>query len=184
MASQAKKRSQVITSSPAIKATHMITEMIGKSGTKGTLNALGRSGCDRLRKSTPNETRTNAKSVPILERSAASLMLKRPAGIPTAAPAIHVDQCGVLNFGWIAENSPGSNPSRDMANQIRVWPYWKTSRDETIPIRAPMMITVWNHLLAPRCESAYATGALAASAFAPENVEYFIIPSSTSATPI
>src|SRR5512146_2632227 len=179
-----KKRAQVITSSPAIKDTHRITEMIGNSGTSGTLNPRCRSGCDLRRKSTPSDTSTKANSVPIFDRSAASLMLKKPAGIPTAAPAIHVDQWGVLNLGWTAENNFGRSPSRDMANQIRVCPYWNTSSEEIMPISAPITITAWNHLLAPRWESAYATGALAASAFPPPNVLYFIIPSRTSATPI
>src|SRR5262249_28064834 len=97
--------------------------MIGNNGTKGTLNARGRSGCARLRNKTPRETSTKANKVPMLERSAASPISTNPAGIPTAAPAIQVDQCGVLYFTLSVEKNFGSRPSRDIANQMRVWPY-------------------------------------------------------------
>src|ERR1041385_5924699 len=122
MASQPKKRSHVITSKPAINETHSSTEMMGKIGTHGTLNPRGRSGCALRRNNTPSDTSTNAKSVPMLERSAASPMSTNPAGRPTAAPAIQVDQGGAPNRQR-SEKSPGSKPSRDMANQILVWPY-------------------------------------------------------------
>ena len=59
----------------------------------------------------------------MLARSAASPISTRPAGMPTAKQAIQVDQCGVLYFGCTAENSFGSRPSRDMAYQMRAWPY-------------------------------------------------------------
>ena len=39
----------------------------------------------------------------------------------------------------------------DMANQIRVCPYWKTSNEEIIPINAPMMIMVRKTGRAPSC---------------------------------
>src|SRR5581483_80832 len=89
---------------------------------------------------TPRDTSAKAKRVPMLERSAASLTAKIPAGIPTANPAIHVDQCGVLNFLCTAEKIFGNRPSRDMAYQILAWPYWKTSSEEIIPMRAPRTI--------------------------------------------
>src|ERR1700732_3837672 len=100
---------------------------------------------------TPSETRTKAKSVPIFERSAASLMAKIPAGTPTAKPAIQVDQCGVLNLGWIFEKNRGKSPSRDMAYQILAWPYWKTSSDEIMPVSAPITMMERDQRLAPRC---------------------------------
>jgi len=63
-------------------------EMMGNQGTQGTLKPRGRSGWLRRRKITPKETRTKAKSVPMLERSAASPISTRPEGRPTARPAI------------------------------------------------------------------------------------------------
>src|SRR6266436_6256222 len=122
-ASQMTKRSQVITVSPVISPPHNTTEIIGNQGTKGTRKARGRSGCRRRKKMTPIDTRTKANRVPMLERSAASPISTSPAGIPTAKQAIQVDQCGVLYLGWTAENSFGKRPSRDMAYQIRAWPY-------------------------------------------------------------
>src|SRR4051812_37119510 len=133
--------------------------MIGNNGTNGTRNPLGRSGCFLRSRITPNDTSTNAKSVPMFDKSAASPMSTSPAGSPTTKPAIQVDQCGVLNRVCTAENNFGSSPSRDIANQMRVCPYWNTSSDDSIPISAPMMITAWNSLLVPSVASAYATGA-------------------------
>src|SRR5215469_10934795 len=170
IASQTKKRIQVMTKSPAIRATQRTTEISGNKGTIGTRKPRGRSGCDRRRNNTPRDTRTNAKSVPMLERSAASPISTNPAGIPTAAPAIQVDQCGVLKVLCKVEKNPGSKPSRDMANQMRVCPYWKTSNEEIMPISAPTTIIVWDQRFAPKCESAYATGALTASALLPAKV--------------
>src|SRR6266704_6048732 len=123
IASHTTKRTQVITVRPVISPPQRTTEIRGNQGTKGTRNARGRSGCLRLRKITPSETSTNANNVPIFDRSAASPISTSPAGIQTAKHAIHVDQCGVLNLGWTAEKSLGRSPSRDMAYQIRAWPY-------------------------------------------------------------
>src|ERR1700739_5178001 len=106
-----------------MRPPHSATEIRGNQGTNGTRNARLRSGCLRRRKITPSETRTNANRVPMLARSAASPMSTSPAEIPTAKHAIHVDQYGVLYFGCTAENNFGSNPSRDIAYQIRACPY-------------------------------------------------------------
>src|ERR1700722_10135436 len=122
-ASQMTKRSQVITVSPVISPPHNSTEIYGNHGTNGTRKARGRSGCLRRRKMTPSDTKTNANRVQMLERSAASPMSTKPAGIPTAKQAIQVDQYGVLNLGWTAEKSLGSRPSRDMAYHMRACPY-------------------------------------------------------------
>src|SRR5712671_6959168 len=140
-ASQMKKRNQVMTVSPVISPPHNATEISGNQGTKGTRKARALLGCLRLRKMTPSETKTKANSVPMLERSAASPISTSPAGIPTAKQAIQVDQCGVLYFGCTAENNFGNNPSRDMAYQIRACPYWNTSKEEIIPVNAPITIT-------------------------------------------
>src|SRR5438445_3340201 len=121
--SHIKNRSHVITVNPVINPPHKTIEISGNQGTKGTRKARLRSGCLRRKKITPSETRTKANSVPMLERSAASPISTNPAGMPTAKHAIHVDQCGVLNFGCTAEKSLGKRPSRDMAYQIRACPY-------------------------------------------------------------
>src|SRR5215469_12952137 len=150
MASQLTKRSQVITVSPVIRPPQNTTEMIGNQGTRGTRKARGRSGCRRRRKITPSETSTKANKVPMFERSAASEISTRPAGIPTAKQAIQVDQYGVLNLGCTAEKNFGSSRSRDMAYQILACAYWYTRIEEIIPIRAPMIITAWKTGRAPR----------------------------------
>src|ERR1700676_316978 len=167
--------------SPNISPPHRMTEMSGNHGTKGTRNARLRSGCLRRRKMTPSETSTKANNVPMLARSAASPISTSPAGIPTAKQAIQVDQCGVLYFGCTAENNFGSKPSRDMAYQIRACPHSNTSNEEIIPVSAPITITDRKNGCTPKYFMAYATGASAAS---PETkVVYFIMPSSTKATP-
>src|SRR6202166_699897 len=99
----------------------------------------------------------------MFDRSAASLMAKIPDGIPTTNPAIQVEICGVLNLGWTTENIFGNRRSRDMAYQMRAWPYWKTSSDESMPVRAPITMTERDHRLAPSICRAYATGASLAS---------------------
>src|SRR5260221_1767573 len=149
MASQMTTRSKVITVSPVIRPPQRTTEISGNQGTKGTRKDLGRSGWRRRRKITPRETSTNANSVPMFDRSAASPISTSPAGIPTAKQAIHVDQYGVLNLGCTAENSLGSRPSRDIAYQILACPYWNTSSDEIIPMSAPITITAWKDGRAP-----------------------------------
>src|SRR6267154_811669 len=149
-ASQITKRSHVINVSPSINPPHKITEIRGNHGTNGTRKARLRSGCLRRRKMTPSETSTNANSVPMLARSAASPISTSPAGIPTAKQAIHVDQCGVLYFGCTAENNFGNNPSRDMAYQIRACPYWNTSKEEIIPVNDHITTTDRNIGCTPR----------------------------------
>jgi hypothetical protein len=37
-----------------------------------------------------------------------------------------------------AAEASGSRRSRDMANQMRAWPYWPTRMDEIMPVMAPM----------------------------------------------
>ena len=96
MASQTKKRIQVMTVRPVIRPPQKTTERMGNSGTHGTLKPLGRSGCVLRSTSTPMETSTKANKVPMFDRSAASPISTRPLGRPTARPAIQVLQCGVL----------------------------------------------------------------------------------------
>ncbi len=49
---------------------------------------------------------------------------------------------------------PRTASMSDIEYQIRAWPYWPTSSEETIPIRAPMMITDWKIGFAPSIFSA------------------------------
>src|SRR5712671_7348756 len=134
---------------PVIKPPQRMIEISGNHGTIGTRNTRLRSGWVRRRIITPSETRAKAKRVPMFERSAASLMAKIPAGMPTAKPAIQVDQCGVLNRGWIFEKNRGKSPSRDIAYQILAWPYWKTKSDEIMPVSAPITMMERDQRLAP-----------------------------------
>src|SRR5580692_1059366 len=140
MASQTTKRIHVITVNPVINPPHRRIEISGNQGTNGTRNPRRRWGSLRRKMMTPRETKTKANSVPMLERSAASLIAKMPEGIPTAKPAIQVDQCGVLKRGCTLENNFGKRQSRDMAYQMRAWPYWKTKSEEIMPISAPTTI--------------------------------------------
>ena len=73
---------------------------------------------------TPMETRTKAKRVPMLERSARVPMSKRPEGMATTIPATQVEKAGVRKTGWTELKILGSRPSRDMENQTRDWPSW------------------------------------------------------------
>jgi len=113
----------VISGSASISTRQKTIDTMGITGHHGTRKLRGRSGCVRRSTSTPAETTMNANSVPMFERSANVSISQMPAGIPTTRPAIHVLTCGVSNFGWIFENNFGSKPSRDIANQIRAWPY-------------------------------------------------------------
>src|SRR5258708_21328144 len=94
-ASQTKKWIQVLTVRPAINPVQRTTDISGKSGENGTRNPRGRLGSRLRKKITPRETRTKAKRVPMFDKSAASPISTNPAGIPTANPAIQVDQWGV-----------------------------------------------------------------------------------------
>src|SRR5579871_1622811 len=152
--SQTMKRTHVITVRPVIRPPQRMIEIKGNHGTSGTLKTRGRSGCVLRKMITPSDTKTKANNVPMLERSAASLMAKIPDGMPTASPAIQVDQCGVLNLGCTAEKNFGNSPSRDIAYQMRACPYWNTSSEEIIPVRAPITIIERDQRLAPSTFSA------------------------------
>src|SRR5665213_3401186 len=90
---------------------------------------------------TPTETSTNAKSVPILERSAKVPISSSPAGRATAKPAIHVATAGVRKRGCTLLNREGRRPSLDMANHTRACPIWKTRMEEIMPSKAPISTT-------------------------------------------
>ena len=87
---------------------------------------------------TAAETMTNAKSVPMLTRSA-----RNPSGAsapPTATtrPTRIVDFQGVLNRGCTApKNEKGKRPSRAMASRMRGWLRLPTRSELVIPARIP-----------------------------------------------
>ena len=97
----------------------------GNDGPPGTTKPRRRWGSRKRRTMTPMETRTKAKSVPMLERSASVPMSKRPEGMATTKPATQVEKAGVRKRGWTLEKTLGSRPSRDMENHTRDWPIWR-----------------------------------------------------------
>ena len=80
MISQTKNRSQVSSGRLSISTRQQTIEIPGSSGTSGTRKPRLRSGCFLRSTITPAETRMNANSVPIFDRSANQLMSKMPAG--------------------------------------------------------------------------------------------------------
>ena len=50
--------------------------------------------------------------------------------MPTAKPATHVATSGVRKRLCTLPKIRGNSPSRDMANQTRAWPNWKTNKEE------------------------------------------------------
>src|SRR2546422_4169028 len=106
IASQTKKRIQFSSVRLAIRTTHVTTDRIGTSGTKGTRKPRGRSGCVLRRINTAMDTSTKANNVPMFERSASVPISKIPAGIPTKIPATHVGiPAGIFDIGTLADRS-------------------------------------------------------------------------------
>src|SRR5579883_1740019 len=162
--SQTPNRIQVSIGRPSIKPMQQTIESSGVYGENGTRNPRARSGCVCRKMITPADTIINANRVPILDKSASVPISQMPAGTPTAKPASHVLTCGVRYFLCTLENTSGSNLSRDIANQIRAWPYWYTSKELSIPSRAPT-VTVKRSLFIPMAASAVATGEALSSVF-------------------
>src|ERR1017187_6393469 len=140
--SQTKNLTHVSSGKAIISTRQKAMEIIGSHGDPGTLNPRGRAGWVLRSTITPRETMMNANSVPMFAKSAKVPISQMPAGIPTTRPAIQVLMCGVLWTGWTLENTRGSRPSRDMANQMRACPYWNTRREESMPTMAPIL-THW-----------------------------------------
>src|SRR5205809_3124758 len=78
------------------------------------LNARGRLGSRTCSTCTPTETITNASSVPIDTRLAASRIGRIAAKNATMTPVTIDVIYGVRNFGWILLTNGGSRPSRDI----------------------------------------------------------------------
>ena len=90
---------------------------------------------------TARHTTTKAARMPMLVRSATSLMGKTPARKAEAIPAIQVTRCGVPCLS-VRENHLGRRPSRLMENQTRVTP----RRNVSMTVR--MESTAASHLVA------------------------------------
>ena len=84
------------------------------SGTHGTRNGRGRSGCVLRIINTAAQTITNANSVPMLVMSPTTAT-GRNAPISATTPMKSIfDFHGVSHFGWISENNAHKRPSRDI----------------------------------------------------------------------
>ncbi len=115
----------------------MMTSQIGRRGIHGVLNGRWRCGSVCRRIMTPRQTRTKAKSVPMLVSSTILSSGEINAKNPTNTPVQMVVTCGVRYFGWMAANFFGSRPSRDIEKKIRGCPYWKIRRTAVIATTAP-----------------------------------------------
>ena len=122
MASQMMKRMMVTSGRLTISSSEPSMERIGSTGTHGTRNPRGRSGCVRRIISIAAETNTNAASVPMLVSSATTSIGVRPAMSATTIPMSRLDRYGVRNRGWTCENMLGRRPSRDIEKKMRLWP--------------------------------------------------------------
>ena len=91
---------------------------------------------------TATETVMNATRVPIETMSANLSRGTRPASRPTTTATTIVLLIGVMVRGLTLANIEGSNPSRPMANRIRVDPYSVTRVTEKIEMTAPAASTV------------------------------------------
>src|SRR5712691_1327219 len=82
--------------------------------TAGVLNTRGRLGSRCRRTRIPIDTITNAKSVPMDTRLAASRIGRIAAKNATTTPVAIDVMYGVWNFGCTFLTNGGSNPSRDI----------------------------------------------------------------------
>ena len=94
----------------------------GRGDAVRRLKGLLRSGSFILSTRIPAQTSTNAKSVPMLQRSTISSMLINAENTATKTPVTIVAKNGVLYEGCIELNIFGRSPSRDIENKIRGWP--------------------------------------------------------------
>src|SRR6266702_5301038 len=82
--------------------------------TQGVLNTRGRLGSRTRKTRIPTDTITNASSVPIDTRLAASRIGKIAAKNATTTPVTIDVMYGVWNLGWTLFMNGGSRPSRDI----------------------------------------------------------------------
>ena len=103
-------------------------------------------------------TRMNAKSVPMLTRSARVVRSTKPAMAATTTPVIRVIRYGVPKVGCTLAIARGSSPSRPIANPTRHWPSIRIIATTTRPMQAPteMRSPIQS---TPAAENAVASGA-------------------------
>ncbi len=94
-ASQAKKRSQVMTGSPDMSSVQKKRLRTGTADSAGARKPRRRSGSRKRKISTPIETSTKANSVPMFDKSASVPMSSIPLGMATRKPATQVATAGV-----------------------------------------------------------------------------------------
>src|SRR5437764_6529480 len=82
--------------------------------TAGVRNTRGRFGSRFLKTRMPTETMTNASSVPMETRLAASRIGKIAEKNATTMPVTIDVMYGVWNFGWTLRTNGGKSPSRDI----------------------------------------------------------------------
>src|SRR4030095_4507697 len=104
---------------PKIMAVQTRMPKIDTTGTEGTLNCLGISGCFTLIIHTPAQTRMNANKVPILVISPTTSAGMNPANKADITKNIMLDLYGVLNFGCTSEKTFGTKPSRLIEKNTR-----------------------------------------------------------------
>ena len=81
--------------SPNISTKLTAADSSGRTGTHGILNGRGRSGRVRRSTITPNDTITNAISVPMLTSDPSVPIGVNPAASATTMPVTIVETCGV-----------------------------------------------------------------------------------------
>ena len=132
---------------------------IGVAGTKGARNGRGAWGLVRRMIRTAEQTIANARSVPMLTRSARMRRGMNAATVPTKIPVRMVDFHGVRKRACTAPKNPvGRRPSRAIAMKTRGWLSIMTSSTEVMPVSAPIEISIRAHG-SPAWRKASETGA-------------------------
>ena len=124
MISHTKNRTQVSSGRPIIRTMQQTIEISGSKrnerNAEGALSVrlLLAKDDDAGRHQHESEQRTDIRKFREQYRYP-----RIPAGMPTTNPAIQVLNVGRLEALVHAENMRGSRRSRDIANQMRAWPY-------------------------------------------------------------
>src|SRR6267378_3871213 len=114
MTNQMSNRSQVTGGSDFIRYAADRAPAGATNQTQGVLNTRGRLGSRTRRTKIPTETITNASSVPIDTRLAASRIGRIAAKKATATPVTIEVRYGVWNLGCTLLMNGGRRPSRDI----------------------------------------------------------------------
>src|SRR5688572_5670597 len=139
---QMSSRSHVLHGSEIISHAADTAPAGATNHTHGVLNTRGRFGSRTRSTRIPIATITNASSVPMETRLAASRTVNTAEKIATPTPVtIDVIQ-GVWNLGWILLTKGGSRPSLDIVQKTRDWPRSMTRMTDERPAIAPSLISV------------------------------------------